>query len=362
MNSPDIISIQNQDLRYEWVINPAIGLTTEEMIGKTDAEITDPVQAKTVMDLKRKVMETGESLSLEIPLKDSTGKEFIYEGSYTPKYDRNGTITGIISYFKDITVRTQTEHALRNSEIRFRRLFEAAKDGILIIDYNSGRILQANPFIETLLGYSPHEFIGKTVWDIGPIRDIIESKRVFEELKTKDYVRYEDLPLETKTGIVREVEFVSNVYLVDDEKVIQCNNRDISDRIQAERALRESEERLRYAIEVGEFGTWTLSLTTGLLVCSSRFNQIFGYENPAFEWTLNIFLNHVVPGDRVSIEQKIQTALCQVESLDFECRISEKNGDDRWIWMKGSLQFDPHNELISISGLIQDITSRKQAA
>ncbi|PKN94008.1 MAG: hypothetical protein CVU44_06290 [Chloroflexi bacterium HGW-Chloroflexi-6] len=126
---------------------------------------------------------------------------------------------------------------LRDSELRYRRLFEAAQDGILILDARTGMIEDVNPYLEKMLGYSRKEFLKKKLWEVGAFRDIKASKEAFEALQENEYIRYEDLPLKTKAGRLIQVEFVSNVYQVGDEKVIQCNIRDITARKQAEAAL-----------------------------------------------------------------------------------------------------------------------------
>ena len=120
------------------------------------------------------------------------------------------------------------------SELRYRRLFEAAKDGILILNVDTGRITDVNPFLFTLLGFSRSDMIGKTVGELSPFKDIEPNKVMLERLQTKGYVRYEDLPLETSEGRHIAVEFVSNVYQEGDEKVIQCNIRDITLRKKAQ--------------------------------------------------------------------------------------------------------------------------------
>src|SRR3984893_2666580 len=94
----------------------------------------------------------------------------------------------------------QEATALGASEVRYRRLFETAQDGILILDGQSGLIIDVNPFLVNLLDYSREEFIGKTLWDIGPFRNIEASKAAFQELQDKEYIRYENLPLEARGG------------------------------------------------------------------------------------------------------------------------------------------------------------------
>ena len=134
---------------------------------------------------------------------------------------------------------------IRTSELRYRRLFEAAQDGILILDAQTGAITDVNPFLIKLLGYTREEFIQRKLWEVGAFKDIEASREAFEALRKNEYIRYEDLPLRAKNGRLIDVEFVSNVYLVGGEKVIQCNIRDISERKQAQDALLKSQALLR---------------------------------------------------------------------------------------------------------------------
>ena len=148
-----------------------------------------------------------------------------------------------------IAERKRIEDALKASEIRYRRLFETAKDGILILDAATGRITDANPFLQDLLGYSHGELLGKMLWEIGSFKDIAASQVAFRRLQRKEYIRYDNLPLETKGRRHRHVEFVSNVYRENGTKVIQCNIRDITVRHQAEEALANFRNELERRVE-----------------------------------------------------------------------------------------------------------------
>jgi len=136
-----------------------------------------------------------------------------------------------------ISSHLRDEELLIASEIRYRRLFESAKDGILILDAESGMIIDVNPFLIEMLGFSKEQFIKKAIWEIGIFHDIIANHEKFLELQQLEYIRYEDMPLRTIDGHMVNVEFISNVYIADGRRVIQCNIRDITQRKLADAAL-----------------------------------------------------------------------------------------------------------------------------
>lgn len=192
-------------------------------------------------DFFRKIFETKSKQICELRLN-------LY-GDYTILVHTEGVISEVdnkaLITLTDITQHELVEKKLQNSETRYRRLFETSKDGILIIDAYNGQIVDVNPYLIEILEYSYEEFLGKELWEIGIFKNIEDSKAAFIELQNKGFIRFEDMPLETKNGKPINVEYVSNVYLVDNAKVIQCNIRDITERKHAEEHLKESETRLR---------------------------------------------------------------------------------------------------------------------
>jgi len=156
--------------------------------------------------------------------------------------------------------RRKAEEKLKASETRYRRLFESAKDGILILDADTGKVVDVNPFLIQLLGYSHDEFLGKKIWELGLFKDVAASVVALKELPEKQYICFEDLPLETRDGRRIDVEFVSNVYLADHAKVVQCNIRDITERKQAEEALRESQEKYKIITENMSGSVWLMDM------------------------------------------------------------------------------------------------------
>ena len=140
----------------------------------------------------------------------------------------------------------KSKTSVSESELRYRRLFEAAQDGILILDFDTGQIQDANPFVLSLLGFTREELVGKEIWEIGSILDKSIALKAFEVIKEKGYVRYENIPLKTKGGELIQVEFVSNAYHVNGDKVIQCNIRDISNR----KKLEEENLKFQHSISI----------------------------------------------------------------------------------------------------------------
>ena len=147
--------------------------------------------------------------------------------------------------------------ALRLSELRYRRLFETAHDGILILDAKTGEIVDVNPFMIDLLQYPFEELRGRKLWEIGEFKDIAANQAAFTTLQQNEYIRYENLPLRRRDGKTIQVEFVSNVYWVETEKVIQCNIRDISER--AEKNHNSEAHLAALEFQAGTNKTWVVS-------------------------------------------------------------------------------------------------------
>ena len=211
--------------------NPAacniFGRTEEEIIqvGRNGIiDKTDPRLSLALEERLRTGLFKGELTGLR-----NDGATFPIEMSSALFQDSDGNKrTSMI--VRNITKRKQIEEALSASETSYRRLFESAKDGILILDAESGKIVDVNPFLVELLGYPKEQVLEKKIWEIGIFKDIIANRNNFLELQKKEYIRYNDLPLETANGQNIDVEFVSNVYSVNHHKVIQCNIRNNTER------------------------------------------------------------------------------------------------------------------------------------
>ncbi|HEY8188081.1 MAG TPA: PAS domain S-box protein [Pyrinomonadaceae bacterium] len=242
----DGILILDPDTRQITDANPFIaqllGYTREEMIGKELFEIGLLKDEEASKAAFRELRENNFIRYEDLPLESKKGQRREVE-VVANLYAEDGQSV-IQANIRDITARKQADYNLEVSESRYRRLFETAQDAILILDANTGKIFDANPFIKELLGYSQEELVGKELWQIGFFRDKSESQAAFRKLQMQGYIRYEDLPLETKQGQRIEVEFVSNIYQVDHQQVIQCNIRDITKRSRLERQTHEQADTL----------------------------------------------------------------------------------------------------------------------
>jgi PAS domain S-box-containing protein len=275
-----------------------------------------------------------------------------------------GGKTSLQATVRDITERKRAENLLHESELRYRRLFEAAKDGILILDAETGKIIDANPFILNLLSYSLSECSGKMLWEIGLLGDIESSKVAFQELQTKEYLRYEDLPLKTKDGRQIDVEFISNLYKVGNRKVIQCNIRDISEHKQAEKALRDSEARYKRITEGLTDYQYTVRIENGRAVetwQSPACVTVTGYTAEEFSANPHLWIQMVVPKDRELVKQRVSQILAGKDVPHMEHCIIRKDGASRWVSDTTILFKDAAGKLLSYDGVIKDITERKSA-
>jgi PAS domain S-box-containing protein len=221
-------------------INPTAekltGWTQQQVMGKPLHEVFNIVNEETRKTVESPVtkairMGTIVGLANHTLLIGKDGTERAIDDSAAPMRDeRNGNIIGVVMVFHDITERRRLEYLMEVSEVRYRRLFEAAHDGILILDAKHRKITDVNPFLLDLLDYPREHFLGKELWEIGMFRDKDESQAAMEELHEKGSVRFEDKPLQDRNGRRHAVEIVANVYQEDHQPVIQCNIRDISER------------------------------------------------------------------------------------------------------------------------------------
>lgn len=247
-----------------------------------------------------------------------------------------------------------------HSELRYRRLFEAAKDGILIVDPETRKIIDVNPFLVELTGYAYEDFIDRELFEIGLLKDEAASQAAFRELQATGYIRYDDLPLEGKDGRRVDVEFVSNLYQEGDQQVIQCNVRDISARKRAGIALRESEERFKLVARAVSDVVWDWNLVTGKLWWSDDFMSAFGYAASEIEPGIESWTSRLHPDERDRVVDGIHRAIDTGEEFwSAEYRFQRKDGGYAIVQDRGYIHRNATGLGIRMVGGMRDLTEQR---
>ena len=252
----------------------------------------------------------------------------------------------------------RAEEALQASETRYRRLFETAQDGILILNAETGHIDDVNPFLTYMLGYTHEELIGKKLWEIGAFRDTEASKAVFAELQHKGYVRYEDLPLTTKDGREIDVEFVSNTYTVNRHTVIQCNVREITDRKRAEKELLRSEELFRAIARVSPVGLFRTDKDGRCVYVNEYWSEITGLS-PSEAYGEG-WVKALHPADKKRVFNEWNRAVRKGLPFQLEYRIRGQDGATKWVIGNAVVERTTGGVMLGYVGTITDITDRKR--
>jgi PAS domain S-box-containing protein len=278
----------------------------------------------------------------------------------SPILNSQGQVVGASKIARDITERRRAEARIQASEVRYRRLFESARDGILMLDFDTRKIIDVNPFMSEFLGYTRDEFLGKELWEIGLFGDQGADQAAFRELRETGYLRYEDLPLQTKQGMRREVDVVSNLYSEDGPDVIQCNIRDVTERKRVQEALQRSEEQYR---------TLFTSIDEGFCVFEMLYDEDgqpmdyrFVEVNPAFEKHTGLkhaegkTIRELVP----SHEQYWFDNYGQVVATGEAVRVENRaEGLNRWFDVYAFRLGGPESR--RVAAIFSDVTDRKRA-
>jgi PAS domain S-box-containing protein len=235
--SDAVIAVDSEDriIYFNAAAENLYGVTASAALGRTRSMIHqlrwphpgDAAAKKTA--LRERGEWHGESVHIT-----QDGRELNVESSVMVPRRIAGQAAGLLAVIRDVTERKQHEEKVRISEIRYRRLFEAAHDGILIVDPRTREIIDANPYMTQMLGYPHDQLIGRELFEIGLLKDEVASQEMVRRLMRDHEVRYENLPLKSRDGRQQEVEIVANLYDENDHPVIQCNIRDITERKRSE--------------------------------------------------------------------------------------------------------------------------------
>ncbi|MFS8086702.1 MAG: PAS domain-containing protein, partial [Acidobacteriota bacterium] len=220
-----------------------------------------------------------------------------------------------------------------------------------------------NPFIVELLGYSRDELLGKDLWEIGLFSVKDETRKAFRELQSTGYLSYGDLPVETKAGEHRDVEFICNGYAEGDRQVIQCNIRDITERRRTDEVRKELAQNAallaHIAGKAARLGGWTIQLPERTLVWSDE-NCVIHDLPPGYTPTLDEGIGYFPPEHRAEVVRYVEA--CAQDGTPYDFELPKVTATGRLIWVRsiGEAVRDAEGKIIRIQGAFQDITVRKQ--
>lgn len=297
---------------------------------------------------------------------DSEYRWKIADGSYRWVHDykllissKDGKEKYIFGTIQDVTEQKQSEKIKRDSEMKYRRLFESAKDGIFILNADTGAIVDVNPFLTTMLCYPYDELLGKKLWEISLFKDISANQEMFLKLKKEGYCRYEYLPLVTKNGRRMDVEFVSNVYSVNDEKVIQCNVRDITERKKAEEEIRRIQNQQEAILSNIPDIAWLKNRENKFIAVNEAFRKACGKKEEELIHKTDM---EVWPRDLAKMYSfDDEEVLASGKQKQVQEPFVNKWGEVTWMDKILTPVLNYRGEVIGLTGIARDITKLKEA-
>ncbi len=335
------------------------GLERARLVGQSFGQLLAPGLRPLFRTLLKAAFEGPEQRSTELVMQGSGRPTLTL--SIKAQGSANGKECRIVAM--DVSERKQVEDQVRLSELRYRRLFEAAHDGVLLLDPVTRKITDANPFMTQLLDFPKAELVGKELFEIGLLKDEAASQEMFRELKRKKEIRYEDLPLESRKGQHREVEVVANVYEEGDQSVIQCNIRDITARKEAEAGLRRNQALFVALIDQAPYGVYVLSADLRLL-------QVNRHATPAFAKVRPLVGRHFSEVVRILWPRRVADQLMALfrhtlktgeayQSPNFTERRRDTGREEIYDWQIQRVTM-PAGEYAAVI-YFRDITERRQA-
>ncbi|MCC6347020.1 MAG: EAL domain-containing protein [Nitrospirales bacterium] len=331
-----------------------LGYSPGELIG-------EPVNT-IIHEEDRKVVEQQITVCLQEPARvmqcelRSTRKDgtVLWMKEFIRPLGRAGGAAMFLMTCEEITDLRKTGEMLRASEELYRKLFETAKDGIVLLDPNTGRITHVNPHVADMLGHLQEELIGKSLPEIGVLAAGAIGPAVLSELEDKGYLCYEDIVLRTKDG--RRV--IADIYLVSREKAFHCTIRNVTERRLMERALRERERQQRAILSTIPDIAWLKDRENRFVAVNEAFGTTCGMkpEELASKTDFDIWPEEAARKYRADDEEVMTSG----KRRQFEELLVDRKGEKKWLEVIKTPVLNEEGAVIGMTGIARDITGRKQ--
>jgi PAS domain S-box-containing protein len=261
----------------------------------------------------------------------------------------------------DVGERKKAERALALSEDRFSKVFRSSPDSISISSLADGRYLDVNGAFERAFGYARAEVVGRSALEIGIWVDPQQREQWVARLRKEGGVRDVVVDLRTRSRQRRVCSLAAEVIHLDEGEFVVTTARDITDWLAGEARVRDSEERLRLALDAARMGTWEWEVTTGAVAWSPRVDALIGLPAGTLA-SARSYLDLVHPEDRRKVTDSIDRILHGTpEEFQEEHRILTTAGASRWLEARGRIDRDPAGKPLRVRGTVADITARKEA-
>ena len=344
---------------FERAAEEVQGRPVREVAGEATWTLVQPYMARAL---------AGEIVTYEQQLPLPGGKLHWIRATYTPDRDESGRVLGFAAHALDIDARKRAEEALHQQREWLRVTLTSIGDAVITTD-TVGRVTFLNPVAAELTGWPLDDASGRPIQDVFRVVNE-QTHEAAEDIIGRVLREGHVLGLANHTSLVtsddREIPIEDSAAPILDAAgkvagaVIVFH--DVTQKRRAQEELRESEERLRFALETSHTGAWDMNLVDHTAIRSLEHDRIFGYAELLPEWTYEMFLEHVLPEDRMMVDGKFRRAMeCRGE-WNFECRIRRADGQTRWIWAAGRHRQDAATAAPNrMAGIVQDITERKLA-
>jgi len=363
-STPDHILVQDIDLRYQFVVNPQLGLTEQDILGKTDHDFLSKDDADNLTRIKKQVLESGQSVHVEVPLVSLEGKLEYFDGSYIPKFDTDGQVTGLIGYFRNVTERKQAEEESQRSEARYRAVVENQTEFIVRWKPDGTRTF-ANEAYLRCFGLTYEQAISSSFIPLveESFRPAIEEKiaRLASGLAQSETEVHQSL---LPNGEIAWQEWTDTAIRDEEENLIEFQSvgRDITERVHAEQTLRQNEERLRFHVENSPLAVVEWDADYHVTLWSNEAERLFGWTASQAVGKQIGALNLIHEEDLPIVKRTMEQLSSGVERtvVSSNRNITREGKVIECIWYNSVLA-DEQGKMSSVMSLVLDVTQRKQA-
>lgn len=355
-------SLKGRFLKVNRFLCDMLGYSEEELLSRTFSDVTHPDDVHVGLDAAKKLVSGEISHTMfEKRYVRKDGKLINVVISPTVIRDGDGHPLHFFALFQDVTERKEAEKRLRESEDRFRTIFEQSSDGIMIADLEDKQQVEANHAICAMLGYTREELMSLHVEDVHPKEDLPWIMEVFERQVRGEISLAADIPMLRKDGTVIYADVNSKQIILNGKNCIVGYFRDITERKQAVEALRERERQLSESQRIAHIGSWEHNLTTNKVVWSDELFRVLGLDPRKDPADFNMYFEMIHPDDQPALKKAIEETLRTGEHFSVEYRFILKDGRTRILHAQAELSADSAGTQKILSGTAQDITERKEA-